>query len=231
MSFVGGFFIANALNRSDLNALKKENERLSKEAVNSAKSNSELTLSDNEIKARIAEADENPENLRFNRDLGISLYRYATMKKDVGLLIESARIIGRVTTNDPKDYDALVALGNAHFDIANFSEKKDGFVKAREIYLRAAGLQPKDANVRTDIALTHFLVEPPELKLAINEFNRAIAEDPKNERALQFLIQAQWQNGDISAASATLEKLKAVNRSNPAIPELTTLMTRTPPSK
>ncbi len=231
LSFLGGFFIANALNRAEMEGLKKENERLTGIAKEAEQRSTEGTLTNEEIRAKIDEADKNPDNVKFNTDLGIALYRYAAMKKDVELLGESGRILERVSAKEPKNADVLVTLGNAKFDIANFGNQNALFAEARSIYEKVVPLRPDDANVQTDIALTYFLTQPPNLEKAVAAFEKAVAKDPKNERAIQFMIQTQWQKGDLENAMVTLEKLKTVNNLNPAIPELTTLLTRTPPTQ
>ncbi|QYO64866.1 tetratricopeptide repeat protein [Leptolyngbya sp. 7M] len=231
LSFVGGFFIANALNKGEMDKLRKENERLSKTVEENSKREAATTLSDEEIRAKIQRADDSPGDLAFNRDLGMALYRYGAMRQDVDLIKESARLLERVNAADPKDYEVLVSLGNAEFDIANFAKENERFVKARSIYSKAIAIKQNDAVVRTDIALTYFLEQPPKITEAINEFDRALSIDPKNERALQYLIQSYWLKGDIGSAGKALERLKQVNTSNPAIPELNSLLTRTPPQQ
>src|SRR5437870_806004 len=115
--FIGGFLLANGLNRSELTSLRTENEQLKTGAVDESKNSGDQALSNDEIKSKVAEADKNPDNFAYQKNLGVALYRYAAMKQDVDLLTETARILTRANTLDAKDYDVLVALGNAHFDI------------------------------------------------------------------------------------------------------------------
>jgi tetratricopeptide (TPR) repeat protein len=227
----GGFLIANSFNRSEMETLRQENERLKQTIAETEKAQAESTLSLDEIKARISEADSNPGNLTFNRDLGLALYRYSAMKRDVPLLKETLRLLERVNSSSPKDYDVLVALGNTHFDIGTFAGETERFPTARGIYDQAAAIKPDDPNVRTDIALTYFLQRPAAYDQAAAEFERAIKADPKNERALQFLVQTHWQSGDQTKAAEALAKLRAVNPSNQVIPELESMLTKTPPTK
>ncbi len=231
LSFAGGFLIANSFNRSELESVRSENDRLKANVAETTNKAAEFELSDEEIKARISEADGNPTNLKFNRDLAIALYRYGAIKKDVPLLAESVRLLERSLAAEPKDFDVIVTLGNAHFDIATFGKESGRFKIAREVYNRSLQLKPRDANIITDIALTFFLEDPPELVQAAVEFEKALAIDPKNERALQFYTQALWQAGKTEQAAATLAKLKQHNGSNSAIPELEAMLTRTPLAK
>lgn len=231
LSFAGGFLIANSFNRSELESVRAENDRLKANVTEATNKSAEFTLSDDEIKARIAEADGNPTNLKFNRDLGIALYRYGVIKKDVPILSESVRLLSRVTEADSKDIEVALTMGHAHFDIATFGKEPARFKTAREIYTKALELKPRDGDVITDIALTYFLEEPPNLNAAATEFQNALAINPKNERALQFYTQTLWQTGKGVEATKALAKLKEVNSSNSAIPELETMLTQTPPAK
>lgn len=95
VSFVGGFLLANALNRSELNALRAENERLKTSSNESTENQTGLALSDEEIREKIAEADRNPNNYPFQKNLGLALYRYAAMKQDADLLAEAGRFLSR----------------------------------------------------------------------------------------------------------------------------------------
>jgi tetratricopeptide (TPR) repeat protein len=231
LSFAGGFLIANSFNRSELESLRAENDRLKANIAETTNKAAEFTLSDEEIKARIAEADSKPSNLKFNRDLGIGLYRYGVIKKDVAILSEAVRLLNRVNAADPKDVNAAVTLGHAHFDIATFGKEPARFKTAREIYTKALELKPRDADVLTDIALTYFLEEPPNLTAAATEFQKALAIDSKNERALQFYTQTLWQSGNTDEAAKSLAKLKEINSSNSAVAELEAMLLQSPPIK
>ncbi len=115
VSFFGGFLLANALNRSELNTLRAEIERLKTSPNASSQNNSELSLSEEEIRRKIAEADKNPDNSNFQKNLGLALYRYAAMKQDADLLSEVTRLLTRANQKDKQDYDVLITLGNTYF--------------------------------------------------------------------------------------------------------------------
>lgn len=225
LSFVAGFLFANALNRSELTANRAESEAL-KSGQNSNNSGSEeLTLTDEEIKKKIAAADENPRNFTFQKNLGLSLYRYAALKQDASLLPEALRIMERALGMEPADRDLQIGMGNAYFDKGYFHKDNDSLLKAREFYRKALIKIPNDADVRTDLARTYFLQQPPDLATAVAEFEKGLETNPKNERALQFLTQTLIKQNEVSKAAATLEKLKRVNPSNTAIDELSSLLT------
>jgi len=186
ISFVGGFLLANAFNRSELNNLRAENERLKNSREDKNVDNSETALSDKEIRRKIAEADQNPANSAFQKNLGIALYRYATMKQDAELLTEAARLLNRAFENNRKDYDVVVTLGNIYFDIGYFNKENDKLQKAREFYEKALEQKPNDADVRTDFGLTYFLETPPQTERAILEFQESLKENPTNEKLCRY---------------------------------------------
>ena len=144
------------------------------------------------------------------------------MKKDADLLKEAKRLLIRANSLDPKDYDVLVDLGNAHFDTGYFDKDVASFKLARETYEKAFAVKPEDADVRTDFALTYFLDEPADLKRAIDEFQKALKMNPKQERALQFLTSTYIRQSDFASAQKTLDILKAANAKNDAIGSLAT---------
>src|SRR5258708_345666 len=106
--FAGGFLFANKLNSSEIAAMRPH-AGPQPAAANSKQSqpNGDTALTTDELKTKIAEADKNPSNLGYQKGLGVSLYRYASMKQDQDLLAESIRILTRANSLDPKDFDVL----------------------------------------------------------------------------------------------------------------------------
>lgn len=224
VSFIGGFLLANALNRGELDSLRSENERLKTESSTVSKNAGGLTLTSEEIQAKIAEADENPQNFQFQKNLGIALYRYAAMKQDVELLKTTIPILSRATLLNSRDYDVIVALGNAHFDVGYFNKDNDSLTESRKAYSTALEQRPNDVKVRTDIGLTYFLQHPPDYISAVEEFQRSLAINPKHEKTLQFIVQALAKQNKTSEAARYVEQLRAANPNNSALPELTALI-------
>src|SRR5207248_554724 len=113
---VGGFWLANSINRSAINSITPQKTPAAAVIANSSQTNEEPDLTPEEIAAKIAQADKNPTDFAYQKDLGTALYRYAAMKQAPGLLDQSVRILDRANSLNSKDFDVLVALGNAHFD-------------------------------------------------------------------------------------------------------------------
>ena len=220
VSFLGGFLLANALNRNELNSLRTENERLAKSKNQLNQNEPELSLSDEEIRERIAEADGNPKNFAFQRNLGLALYRYAAMKQDADLLAEVGRILNRAFESNRQDYDVAVTLGNVFFDIGYFKKDNEQFQKARGFYQTALGLRPNDADVRTDLGLTYFLTKPPENDAAFGEFQKSLQINPKHEKTLQVLAQLFLSQNKTQEAEKYIVRLKDANSNNQFLPEL-----------
>lgn len=217
ISFFGGFLLANALNRNELNTIRAEIERLKN---SSPQDKSEVSLSDEEIRQKIAEADKNPENFNFQKNLGLALYRYATMKQDAQLLAEIARLLTRANQQDAKDYEVLITLGNCYFDIGYIKKDNENLTKAREFYQKALSQKPNDVDVRTDLGLTYFLVNPPETDKALAEFQKSLQIDPKHEKTLQVTAQALLSQKKVAEAANYLTRLREVNPENQFLPEL-----------
>jgi tetratricopeptide (TPR) repeat protein len=220
ISFIGGFLLANALNRNELSTLRAENERLKNSQNETSQNQSGPNLSEEEIRERIAEADRNPNNFAFQKNLGIALYNYAAMKQDAELLAEVSRLLNRAFENDKQDYEVAVTLGNIYFDIGYFKKDNTQFEKSRQFYSLALQQKPNDANVRTDLGLTYFLVNPPENERAINEFQKSLQINPKHEKTLQVMTQAFLKQNNLPEAEKYLAKLKDVNPNNQYLAEL-----------
>lgn len=220
ISFVGGFILANALNRNEINNLQAELGRAKNNQPSQTETN-ETTLSEDEIRAKIAEADSNPTNIEFQKNLAIGLYRYANMKQESKWLPDVARILNRVVENNPKDFNAVASLANIYFDIANEKQDNETFKKSRELYRKALEAKPNDVETQTDLGLTYLMEKPADEKNAIAAFEKSLKTDPKHEKTLQNMIQAQIGIGNFSAAEQFLNRLKEVNPNNEAVSELT----------
>ena len=220
ISFIGGFYLANTLNGNELMTLRGENERLKKSETDQPQNDSELSLTDEELRQKIAEADKNPTNFAFQRNLGLALFSYGAMKQDVNLITESARILQRAFNNNPKDYDVIVTIGNAFYDIASIKRDNAGYLKSREYYLKALEQKADDAGVRADYGSTFLFAEPVDLEKAISELQKSLQFDPKNERGLKFMTQALLKQNKKEEAEKYFGRLKEINPKTPDINEL-----------
>ena len=214
--FAGGFILANKLNASEIATLRSQSVSTNS---NSAKSTDD-TLGNDEIESKIAEADKNPTNFDFQKNLGISLYRYAAMKQQPELIERSMRILERANSLNAKDADVLTTLGNAQFDLGFARKDLALFEKARASYQQALTIKPNDADVQTDLGISYFVQEPPEYDKAVLELQKVAAGNPKHTRALQFLTRAYLKQGKVVDAERTMDKIIEIAPSDPSITEL-----------
>lgn len=230
LSFVGGFFVANSLNRGELSTLRAENERL-KASSPQGTGGSESELSTEEIRQRIAEADANPADHTFQRNLGLALYRYAAAKQDTELLGHAARFLQRADSLKSGDYDVIVALGNAHFDIGYFKQENKPFETARSYYAKALAQKPDDVDVRTDVGLSYFLQQPPDDDKAAAEFKKSLETNPNHEKSLNFLIQSLIRQNKLDEAKVHLETFRQSNPNSQAVAQLSAQISSGVPAK
>lgn len=231
VSFCGGFLLANALNRTELTALRGENDRLKNQSGEAKPGDPKLEVSDEEIRKIIADADAKPADFGYQKERGIGIYRYGAMKQDTALLAESSRILARANQLNPKDHDVIVGLAHSYFDTGYFGKDNKSFEKARETYAKALVLKPVDADIQTEIGMTYFLLAPPDYGRAIIEFEKSLKIDPKYEKALVFLTQSYIKAGNIGEAQNTLAKLREANPSNSSLSELASLISQGAPPK
>ena len=123
---------------------------------------------------------------------------------------EAARMYEAAAKLRPEEAEPLIKPGNAHFDTEQYEQ-------AEKWYLLALQKEPKNLSVRTDLGLTFFLREPPDLDRAIKEYNASLAIDPDHELTLQNLAAAYREAGDADNTNSTLERLRKVNPNNPAL--------------
>lgn len=227
ISFIGGFILANGLNRSEMEKLRTEiaglqqSSKNNQETANSNQNNPEdITLYDEEIKQKIAEADRSPKDFEFQKKLGVSLYKYAAMKTDNALLSDAEKILNRANQLNSNDYEVIVALGNLNFDLGFFNNNYERFEKARKYYESALAQKPDDVEVRTEIGMTYLLQNPSDAKKAIGELQKSLEKDPKHEKSLYFLTQAFLKEGNEAEAEKTLGKLKEINPQAPSLEEI-----------
>lgn len=219
--FIAGFWLANSINRSALNSLNSQKTPATSANSASLPPNADSDLTADELTSKIVEADKNPTNFGYQKDLGTALYRYAAMKQDKDLLTEAVRILERASSINAKDFEVLVALGNARFDIGFAKKDTSEYQKARDIYAKALEIKPADADVQTDLGLTYFLQEPAAYDKAAAELQRVSDSNPKHQRSLQFLVQVLVRQNKLADAEKALAKLKAIDPANSAVAELT----------
>lgn len=220
LSFAGGFLLANFLNRAELDKLRKGGSTAVSPSQPAAARQEQAGLTDDEIQARLAEADRNPSDISFQKNLGMALFKYAGMRQDGKLLLEVSRLLERVYKSDPKDYESIVALGHSYFDAGLLTENNEVFLRSRPIYTEALKLKPDDTEIRTDLGLTFVLSEPPDYDSALIELEKSIKQDPKHEKTLSALAQVYTGKQEFDKAESAIAKIESLDPNYAQLPEL-----------
>jgi tetratricopeptide (TPR) repeat protein len=113
----------------------------------------------------------------------------------------------------PEDYKTLVRLGHA-----NFAAKR--FDTAERWFRAALAKKPDDGDVRSELALTFFMREPPQPEKAVAELRRGLEQNPDHLPTLHNLALMLMQTRDYEAAAATLNRLEEVNPRYDRLPTL-----------
>ena len=231
VGLVAGFLLANSLNRTELSTLRAESERLKSEGAGSGSRGSGGNLTEEEINATIAQADSKPNDFQTQRNVGIAIYRYGSLKQDPSVIKRAIVVLDRAAALRPDDYDVILSLGNANFDVGYFEKNNEALAKARGFYEKALQAKPDDANIRTDLGLTYFLQTPEDFDKSVTEFKKSLEKDPRHEKTLQFLVQALAKQNKIAEAGEYLQQLRSVNPTNETIIELESLINGEQPAE
>ena len=210
-AFAGGFSFANYLNRGQMTGV--QNVTSVSKTADGQTSQQQDVLSEAEIDEKLKESESNASSFAFQKGLGLGLYRYGAVRQDKAIIEKSIPVLERANSLNPDDFDVLVGLGNAHFDVGYFAKDNASFDKSRTYYTKALDKRPGDVEVRTDVALTYFLMTPPEHVSAVREFEKSLAIDPKHEKSLGFLIQSLDALG--KDATKYRSTLQSINPQNP----------------
>jgi tetratricopeptide (TPR) repeat protein len=225
IGLVIGFWIANAVNRNLLPPLVNQNPISLQQTK--APENSDEKLTQEEIKAAFAAAENRKEDAVFQKNLGLALSRYAKVQNDKSFLPELITLLERANRlSNEKDTEVLTALGDIYFIQAQEKSEASLYEKSRNLYQRAVRLNPDNADIKTAYASTFLFSKPAKPETAITELNSILNQNPNNEDALQLLILALIQSNKIEIAEQKLSELKKINSNNPAIPDLEVQLTQ-----
>ena len=209
-SFAGGFFLANSLNKSALDSLGPAPPERASDPP-------KTELAAEEIKSGLRRAEENQNDFSLQKNLGISLYRYAAATGDEELLNDVEKLLERAHKLNPDDYVVLVAYANLNLDIARAGKDKSKAKRSRELFLKALDKNPRDVRVLSDLALTYLEFKPPQPEAALKRLQEASKIDARDEEVLLNTVRAHLVAGSIEEAGLALAKLKEVNPRNPEI--------------
>lgn len=220
-----GFIFANNANRKELDGLRADLARAKSGASDTSRdasgrasqsqsdSAAPAMPSEQEIRALIAKADARAEDGDYQRQVGQGVYMYSLAQRAPQLMPEAIRLLLRAEKSDPKNLQTMRLLGNAHFALAQNGDTKQ-YDEARAYYLKALEIKPDDADLHAMLGLTYYLASPSDPRRAIAEYRKSLAEDPRDELALQNIAAALIATGATAEASQRIKELEQVNPQN-----------------
>lgn len=152
------------------------------------------------------EADRNPQD--FTAQIRAAAIFFQLVSYDKATLY-----LNRSLALKPDDPDALTGMGQTKFETGDYTSAATYFEKV-------LAQHPNDADLRADLANTYAKRTPPDYERALAEYRKALEIDPKNESALEGVANSALRKGDKATARDAVDKLAAVNPSNPALSSL-----------
>ncbi|MCA1630824.1 MAG: hypothetical protein LC785_13565 [Acidobacteria bacterium] len=228
---VAGFVFADRANRKELDALRSEvaQARAGKPAIRqgaddpgaqpNAPASAPAMPTAQEMRDIIAKADARADDGNYQREVGQGVYMYSLAQNDPALMPEAIRLLKRAEKSDPKNFQTVLLLGNAHFALAQDGDAKL-YPEARSYYLRALETKPDDANLHALLGMTYYFGSPPDAPRAIAEYRKSLAKNPRHEMALQNIAAALVSTGALEEAQRRLKELESVNPQNNALDNL-----------
>ncbi|MHB0977332.1 MAG: PIN domain-containing protein [Candidatus Aquicultorales bacterium] len=109
-----------------------------------------------------------------------------------------------ILDKNPKDLQALIGMGNIYYDRGDIYQDPKYYNKAIEMYKKALEVDPKNANVRLDMALEYTKLNMGDV--ALKEFDNIIAEQPDYELAYFYSGTLLMERNQVEKALARFEK-------------------------
>jgi tetratricopeptide (TPR) repeat protein len=226
---VAGFVFADRANRKEIDALRSElaQARAGKPATQNGAGDSgaqppasdAAMPSEKEIRDIISKADARADDGNYQREVGQGVYMYSLAQGSPALMPEAIRLLKRAEKSDPKNFQTVLLLGNAHFALGQEGDAKR-YPEARAYYLRALETKPDDANLHALLGMTYYFGSPPDAPRAISEYRKSLAKNPRHEMALQNISAALIATGSLDEAQRHVEELEKVNPQNNALDNL-----------
>jgi tetratricopeptide (TPR) repeat protein len=158
-----------------------------------------------QVQAAMDGADRSPRDFEAQMKAADAFYNAQAYDKAVVYLDRALAI-------KPTDADALTLMGNAKYDLEDFTA-------AATFYERSLSRRP-DPDVQTDLGNTYFQRTPPDYDKAIAAYRKTLSIDPKHEKALRNLAAAALFKGDKTTAREMIDRLASINPNNPALDTL-----------
>ena len=227
LCFVAGFVFADSANRKEQERLRAELARAretKKKAEAATEQSTQLKstlrdLSDEDLRALVARADEKPDDANIQHITGQALHLYFMETGNTAVLPDMARILKRAYDSDPTDYDILLRLANSYYLLATNGEPQR-MSESRTYFEKALTINPKDIYLRVSLAMTYFHATPPDPRRAVREFRQALAIDPRDELTLQNMPAALIAAGEFAEAEKLIDELENIAPAHEAVSNL-----------
>ncbi|MDQ3907689.1 MAG: tetratricopeptide repeat protein [Acidobacteriota bacterium] len=228
-----GFAFANWANRKEIDSLRDQlaraksgsqdaadnSGRRGQQQQTSPDSPSPQMPSEQEIRDLVAKADARADDSDYQRQVGQGVYMYSLAQNAPALMPEAIRLLKRAEKADPKNYQTILLLGNAHFALGQDGDAKK-YDEARAYYQRALEERPDDPNLHALLGMTYYFATPSDPRRAIDEYRKSLAKDPRHEMALQNLATALIATGATQEAEQRVRELEQVNPNNNSLANL-----------
>jgi cytochrome c-type biogenesis protein CcmH/NrfG len=134
------------------------------------------------------------------------------------MLAKAAEPLLTTLQSNPGDVETVIKLGNLYYD-------GQVYPQAIQYYEKALAIQPKNADVRTDLGTAYWYTGDPDK--AIASFEKALAIRPNHPDTLFNLGIVRWQGKkDPKGAVVVWEKLLETNPAYPQKQQVQTLIER-----
>ena len=120
---------------------------------------------------------------------------------------ERVKALESVATQNPKDAQPRVQLGNMYIDAEQYGQ-------AINWYEQAMALSPGDPNVSTDLGVAYYYTNQPDR--ALTQFDHSLRLDPKHIKTLLNVgIVRAFGKQDLTGAAAAWEQVVAISPNSP----------------
>jgi tetratricopeptide (TPR) repeat protein len=208
--FFIGFYVSNNINRNAGQQLSSAQTQPNSPFFNQQTQVASVKEPNGALMPDVAEtinqAKNQPENFDAQMKAGDMYQKIQNFEKAAGYY-DAAGVL------KPTEYEKIVRLANAFFDIRQFE-------KAEPLYRQALEKKPDDISVRTDLGITLNERQNPDYEGAIKEFQESLKLNSKHEPTLYNLALAHHRKGDAQNAQKYLAQLEQTNPSSQLVGRL-----------
>lgn len=172
-------------------------------------------LTDEQMATAKERVDADPQNYQNQLMFAEALYKMRRQPEEAVVYYERAHKL------KPDALEPVMGLANSYFDMAEMKDHDAAtFDKAASWYEKALELDPKNVNARTDLGLTYFYRDPPDVDRAISNYKKSLEVQPDHEITLGNYAVALMTKGDVAGAEQMLARLEKAKPDSQMLPQL-----------